>query len=420
MPTVVLIGTLDTKGREYRYLKQCLQIAGLDVLLVDVGVVGEPTVVADISARDVAAAAGTTIEQLRFSREGSDTRAVALAAMQRGAIAVAKRLHGQGRCDALLGAAGSGGTTIISGVMQAMPLGLPKLLVSTMAAMSLSAFAGTRDITVMHAVTDIAGLNRFSRRILRNAAFAAAGMAKGAASSGAEPVINPLVAITMFGVTTPGVLRVQDRLHAAGFETIVFHAVGSGGRAMEDMIAEGLVDGVVDYTVSELTDELLGGVFTAGANRLEAAGKMGIPQVIVPGAIEVLNFGPRATVPPRFDTPARRLIVHNPHVCAVRTTKEEAVQLARVMAEKLNKAIGSTAVMVPLLGFDKYQQRPDGPYIDPEADDAFLVTLRNALRSDIRYREEQLNINDPEFADATVETFVELWQRHRTPTPSAA
>jgi uncharacterized protein (UPF0261 family) len=185
-------------------------------------------------------------------------------------------------------------------------------------------------------------LNRVSRQILRNAAFAAAGMA---ASGQVPPSSRPLVAVTMFGVTTPGVLQVERRLQEAGFETITFHAVGSGGRAMEEMIESGLIDGVVDYTISELTDELLGGIFSAGPTRLEAAGKAGIPQVIVPGAIEVLNFGPRASVPPRFDTPERRLIVHNENVTAVRTTRGESESLGRIVASKANLAAGPVAVM---------------------------------------------------------------------------
>jgi uncharacterized protein (UPF0261 family) len=258
----------------------------------------------------------------------------------------------------------------------------------------------------MQSVTDIAGLNRVSRQILRNAAFAAAGMAR---SGRLAPATKPLVAVTMFGVTTPGVLQVERRLQEAGFETITFHAVGSGGRAMEEMVAAGLIDGVVDYTISELTDQLLGGIFSAGPNRLEAAGRAGIPQVIVPGAIEVLNFGPRATVPARFDTPERRLIVHNENVTAVRTTRAEAESLGQIVAEKANLAKGPVAVMVPLQGFDSYQQRPDGPWIDAEADDGFYIALRQTLDPRIPLVELEANINDKAFADAVAERFCALW-----------
>jgi uncharacterized protein (UPF0261 family) len=411
MGVVVLIGTLDTKGREYQYVRECLAAAGAEAILIDVGVLSDPAVVPDISAAQVAAAAGSAIEELRFTREGSDTRAVALEMMRKGALAIVRDLLAEGRCDAVLGAAGSGGSTVISGVMRELPLGLPKLLVTTFASGAQS-FFGTRDLTLMHAVTDIAGLNRFSRTILANAAHAVVGMI--ARLPPEEPAAKPTVAITMFGVTTPGVLRVQDRLHEAGFETIVFHAVGSGGRAMEQMVDEGLIDGVVDYTTSELTDELLGGVFSAGPTRLTAAGRRGIPQVVVPGAIEVLNFGPRDTVPPAFDTPERRLVVHNPYVSAVRTLKPEAVELARIISRRLQESVGPIAVLIPTMGFDSYQRRPDGPFIDEEADQAFCNELRRTLRPDIAQLELALNINDPAFADHVAETFLELWRARRS------
>ena len=406
MGVVVLIGTLDTKGREYQYMRECLFAAGAEVVLVDVGVLGDPAVRPDVSAPEVAAAAGAKLEDLRFTREGSDTRAVALDAMRKGALAIVQGLMAEGRCDAVLGAAGSGGSTVISGVMRELPLGLPKLLVTTLVSSAASLF-GTRDLVLMHSVTDIAGLNRFSRIILQNAASAVVGMmSKVAVEDVAE---KPVVAITMFGVTTPGVLRVQDRLIASGFETIVFHAVGSGGRAMEQMIDEGLIDGLVDYTTSELTDELLGGIFSAGPARLTAAGRRGIPQVVVPGAIEVLNFGPRNSVPAAFDTPERRLVIHNPYVSAVRTSRAEAVELARIMSRRLDASRGPTAVVLPLAGFDSYQKRPDGPFIDEDADSAFCAEVRQALNPRIRCEELALNINDPAFADQVAAIFLELW-----------
>lgn len=406
MGTVVLIGTLDTKEREYRFMRDCLRGMGVDVLVIDVGILRDPEMRPDITAAEVAAAAGVDLRDLRFSKEGSDTRAVALDTMRKGAAVILRRLLAEGRCQGVLGAGGSGGSTVIAGIIRELPLGLPKLLVTTMAT-SAAAFFGTRDLAVMHAVTDIAGLNRVSRLILRNAAGAVAGMVS--APPGEEDDKRPVVAITMFGVTTPGVLRLQERLGQAGFDTITFHAVGSGGRAMEEMIEEDLIDGVVDYTTSELTDELLGGVFSAGPTRLTAAGRRGIPQVVVPGAIEVLNFGPRDSVPKEFDTLERRLVVHNPYVCAVRTSKGEAVDLARIMSARLNAAAGPTAVVVPLEGFDSYQKRPDGPFIDEDADTAFCDELRRTLRADIPFEGLPLNINDPAFADRVAERLVGLW-----------
>jgi len=315
MPEVALIGTLDTKGREYAFVKARLVDAGVTPLLIDFGVLGEPPIEPDVTAADVARAAGENLQNLRFAREGSDTRVVALAAMERGLVAIVQRLYDEGRCNGVFGLGGSGGSTAISGAMRAVPLGVPKLLVSTMASGNVGSYIGTRDICIMHSVTDIAGLNRVSRAILTNAANAMAGMVLGTAHP-IEVANKSLIAITMFGITTPGVLRLVQNLESSGFETIVFHAVGSGGRSMEELIEEGLIDGVVDYTVSEITDHLLGGIFDAGSDRLQAAGRRGIPQVVVPGAFEVLNFGPRDSVPARYDTSDRPLVVHNPNVCA--------------------------------------------------------------------------------------------------------
>lgn len=402
MPTVVLIGTLDTKGREYAFVRDRLVDAGVTPLVVDCGVLGEPPFVPEVTAADVARAGGSDLGALRFGREGSDTRAVALAAMERGAVAIVGRLRAEGRCDGVLGLAGSGGSAVISAAMRALPLGVPKLLVSTMASGNIAAYVGSRDLAVMHAVTDIAGLNRVSRAILTNAALAIAGMVQGRSTAHAGG--KPLVGITMFGVTTPGVLRIVARLEAAGFETIVFHAVGSGGRAMEELIEEGVIDGVIDYTISELTDELLGGIFSAGPRRLEAAGRRGIPQVVVPGALEVLNFGPRTTIPPAYDRPERRILIHNANVSAVRIDREESVRLGTILADKLNAARGPTAVLLPLKGLDSYEA-PGGPFADPDADEALFAALRARLRPEIPVTAIEANINDLAFADAAADTF---------------
>jgi uncharacterized protein (UPF0261 family) len=413
-PVVVLVGTLDTKGPEYAFVRDRLRAAGVTVTVVDVGVLGEPGFEPDISAQAVARAAGTELADLRFTREGSDTRAVALATMERGAIAVIRDLDARGRCAGVMGLGGSGGSTVISGVLRSLPIGVPKLLVSTMASGNVRNFIGTSDICLVYSVTDVAGLNRVSRRVLTNAANAMAGMVLGAAADADDDV--PLVAITMFGITTPGVLRIEAALEAAGFESIVFHATGSGGRAMEEMIDAGLIDGVIDYTTSELTDELCGGVFSAGPNRLEAAGRMGIPQVVVPGALEVINFGPRDTIPARYDVPERRVVIHNPSVSAVRTNAGESAQLGALLATKVNAATGPTAVLLPLRGLSKYEA-PDGPYVDPEADAALFAAIRATLREDVTCREIDANINDPAFADTTVETFLDLWTGHRPLPP---
>jgi uncharacterized protein (UPF0261 family) len=408
MGTVVLVGTLDTKGPEYAFVRDRLRELGVDVAVVDVGVLGEPSFPPDVSAADVARAAGTEIADLRFTREGSDTRAVALATMERGAIAVVDGLRADGRCDGVMGLGGSGGSTVVSGVLRSLPVGVPKLLVSTMASGNVRTFVGTSDVCLVYSVTDVQGLNRVSRKVLANAAAAMAGMVRALGTEQAAE--TPLVALTMFGITTPCVQRIQAALESNGFETIVFHAVGSGGQAMEAMVDAGLIDGVVDVTTSELTDELCGGVFTAGPDRLTAAGRRGIPQVVVPGALEVINFGPRASVPARLDVPERTIVVHNPSVCAVRTNAAESAELGRILATKVNAATGPTAVLLPLRGLSKYEA-PGGPYVDPEADAALFDAIRATLRPGIELREVDANVNDPEFADAAVETFLRLWEQ---------
>ena len=407
-PTVVLVGSLDTKGREYAFVRERLERAGLRTLVVDFGVLGDPPFRPDVSAAEVARAGGAELAELRFSREGSDTRAVALAAMERGAAKIVRELYDEGLCQAVLGLAGSGGSTVASGAMRALPIGVPKLLVSTMASGNVGLFVGTRDVCLLHPVTDVAGLNRVSRRILANAANATAGMVLGEAPDEGDG--KPLVAITMFGVTTPAVLRLQSALEADGFETIVFHAVGSGGRAMEEMIDEGLVNAVIDLTTSELTDHALGGIFDAGPDRLEAAGRAGIPQVVVPGALEVLNFGPRATIPPALDVPERRVVVHNPSVSAVRVNRDEAAELGRLLACKVNAATGPVAVLLPLGGLSKYSAS-GGPFVDPAADEALFAAVRETLREDVPLVEVEANVNDGPFADAVVAAFRDVWAR---------
>ncbi len=410
MPTVVCIGTFDTKGREYHYVKNCLEEAGVLPLMVDFGVLGDPPFEPGIGAKEVALAGGTELASLREDSKKEEARAKALDKMTTGLKQILKDLVREDRCDAVFGLGGSGGTSVISSVMQTLPLGVPKLLLSTMASGDVSPYIGTKDICIMYSVTDIAGLNRISRPILRNAAFGIAGMAKGGAPEKVDE--QPLIGLTMMGITTPGALRIIDRLEGEGFETVVFHANGTGGRAMEGLIKEGLIDGVIEYTLREITAYVLGGEFHAGPDRLLAAGAEGIPQVVVPGGIEVLNFGPRDTVPEKYDKPERQITIHNPFVCAARINKEESVLLGEILADKLNKTTGPTAVVVPLDGLDMYQEPPDGHWRDKEKDQAFIDSFRSNLREDIEFIELDAYINDHDFADATVDKFLELWQEH--------
>jgi uncharacterized protein (UPF0261 family) len=415
---VAVAGTLDTKGVEYEFLRQCLIAQGVRPLLIDFGILGDPNLTPDVSAADVAREAGTALADIRFGVEGSDTRAVALDAMARGLTSILQRLVQDGTCHAVMGLGGSGGTTVLSHAMRRLPLGVPKLIVSTMASGNVGDIVGGRDITMMYSVTDIAGLNRFSSQILANAAHAVAGMAKGvdAARAFSREHEQPLIALTMFGITTPAVLGIRERLERSGFDVIVFHATGSGGRAMERMIDEGEIDGVIDCTLAELCSEALGGIFSAGPGRLTAAGRRGIPQVVLPGAIEVLNFGARDTVPRHLDTPERKLIVHNPHVCAVKATPEELGRLGRTVAERLTPSQGPTAVVLPLLGLDAYEA-VDGPWHDPGSDAVLFAAIREHLRPDIPVVEVRANINDPRTATVAVDTFLDLWRQHEARHP---
>lgn len=410
-PVVAVAGTFDTKGAEYAYLRSCLVEQGVKPLLIDVGVLGDSDLEPDVPAAEVARRGGSELADIRFAVEGSGTRAVALETMAKGLAVVLTELARDGACDAIIGLGGSGGTTVVSHAMRELPLGFPKVLVSTLASGNVSEIVGGRDITLMYSVTDIAGLNRFSTQILANAAHAVAGMANGAAAARARSLEHsrPLVALTMFGITTRAVLGIRQRLEASGFDVIVFHATGSGGRAMERMIAEGEIDGLIDCTLAELCSEAFGGIFSAGPQRLTNAGIRGVPQVVVPGSIEVLNFGARHTVPAHLDVPERKLIVHNPHVCAVKASADELTHLGRVVADRLSHAVGPTAVVLPLRGLDAYEAL-DGPWHDPATDAVLFNAIRENLRQDIALVEVDAHINDDAFAERCVEVFKGLWQ----------
>ncbi len=410
MATVVLVGTLDTKGVEYGFVKECIQETGCEVIVVDTGVLGEPPFPPDISAAEVVGMGGVDLQSIRYGREGSDTRAVAIEAMSRGLEVCLAKLVAEGRCDAVFGMGGSGGTNILSAAMKTLPLGMPKLLLSTMMSGDVRPYVGGTDMAMMYSVTDIAGLNSFSRLILANAAHAAAGMAscRAAALEKSQGAKKPLVGITMFGITTPGVLHMRDLLEEKGFETIVFHATGSGGMAMEDMIRHGFIDGVIDFTTTELCDYNYGGAFSAGPDRLTAAGERGIPQVIVPGALEVLNFNGVACVPPDKNIPSRKLIIHNPTVCAVKATDEELTALGTELGSKAARAKGPTEVLLPLGGLDKYEA-PGGPWESEESDRVLFDAIHRAVDGAVPVRELEGNINDPVFSEAAVDTFLRLW-----------
>lgn len=385
MATVVLVGTLDTKGAEYAWLRERVHGLGCDTVLVDVGV-GPSEVGADVSAEEVAEAGGTTLQALRDAGD----RGAAVTAMGEGAAIVLAALD---RVDAVLAVGGSGGSSIAARAVRDLPIGLPKLIVSTMASGDVSPYVGAKDVTLTYSVVDIAGVNRLSRLILGNAAAAAAGMAKAHAVPEPAPDERPLIGASMFGVTTPAVDAARERLDELGYEVLVFHATGAGGRALEGLVEGGLLAGVLDLTTTELADELVGGVLSAGPDRLTAAGRRGVPQVVAPGALDMVNFGPRGTVPERFAR--RRLYVHNPTVTLMRTTTEEMGELGREMASKLSAATGPTALFVPLKGVSALDA-PGMPFHDPVADVACFMALEEVAEAEML----DMHINDPEFGRA--------------------
>ena len=397
---VVIIATLDTKGEEAGFVRDRLRAAGLDTCLVDAGSQGPPTVEPDVPREEVFVSAGTTAAEVK--QAGDRGKAVARAAC--GITKVVGRLHAEGKVDGVFGLGGSAGTTIGSAAMRALPYGVPKLMVSTLASGQVAPYVGVRDVLMLHSVTDLCGLNRFTRRILENAAGAMAGMVTRKPLAASQPD-KPLITATMFGVTTPCVSAARQQVEKAGYEVLVFHATGTGGRTMEAMIADGLIAGVLDVTTTELADELVGGVLTAGRDRLTAAAIRGVPQVISVGALDMVNFGPPDTVPKRFE--GRRFYQHNPTVTLMRTTPEENDRLGKEIAEKASAARGPTAILLPLRGVSAIDKE-GGPFWWPEADRALFQSIRNWVGPGVQLVELDRHINDPEFAQAAADTLLAM------------
>lgn len=400
---VVLIGTLDTKGRELGFAREVLRRAGLETIVVDAGSLGPPAIEPDIPRDDVFRRAGSSAESARGRRD----RGAAVAEAARGAAAIVKELDDAGRVDGVLAVGGSAGTVIGTAAMRGLPFGRPKVMVSTLASGQVAPFVGGSDILMLYPVADIAGLNRLTRTALANAANAMIGMVRGASEKRPEDDDRPAVAATMFGVTTPCVERARGALESEGYEVIVFHATGVGGRSMEGLVRDGLIDGVLDLTTTELADELVGGILSAGPDRLEAAGRRGVPQVVSLGALDMVNFGPRASVPERFR--GRTFHVHNEAVTLMRTTPEENAALGARIAAVLGRSSGPVAVLLPRGGISAIDA-PGGPFCDPEADAALFAALREGLAGHpgVRLIERDEHINDPAFAEAAARTLIGL------------
>jgi uncharacterized protein (UPF0261 family) len=398
---VALIGTLDTKGPEFRFVRGQLRQRGIETLVIDAGIQNAPTLEPDISRDELFAAAGTTASELRSRGD----RGFAVEAAARGAARLIAELWQQGKINGVLSLGGSAGTTIGTAAMRALPFGVPKLMVSTLASGQVRPFVGVRDILMMHSVVDISGLNRISRTVLANAAHAMVGMVTARRDETNDPSTRPMLAATMFGVTTPCVDDARQRLEDSGYEVLVFHATGTGGLTMESFIDDRLLDGVLDITTTELADELVGGVLSAGPGRLTAAARRGIPQVISVGALDMVNFGPRDTVPERFRD--RRFHQHNPNVTLMRTTPEENSRLGHEIAEKANAALGPTAIALPLEGISAIDA-VDQPFFWPEADAALFNSIRKHVRPNVRLIEIDAHINDPLFAQTAADALLKM------------
>ena len=395
---IVIVGTLDTKGAEHDFARGIIEDQGVDTHLIDAGVRGEPAVEADTPREEVVRRGGTELEELI----DADDRGEAVDTMARGAAAVAADLHEEGVLEGILSLGGSAGTTIGTTAMRALPYGVPKVMVSTMASGDTRPYVESRDIAMLYSVADVAGLNQLTRTVISNAALAVVGMTT--ADPDFETPDKPTVGVTMFGVTTPCVTEARALLEGHGYEVLTFHATGTGGKAMEELVEQGVIGGVLDVTTTELADELVGGVLSAGPDRLEAAGEAGVPQVVSVGALDMVNFGPRDSVPQEFED--RQFHLHNPTVTLMRTTSEENRELGRTLAEKVNRATGPTTVVLPTGGVSMIDVEGEDFY-DPEADAALFDAIRETLNDDVELIEAETDVNDPEFARTLVDALTE-------------
>ena len=398
---VVVIGTLDTKGPEVGFLRDEVARRGHTPLVIDPGILGLPAIAADVSREEVALAGGQELAALVAAGD----RQLCQRAMIDGLVAVVRRLHAEGRVDGIVAVGGAQGTAMATAAMRALPVGVPKVMVSTVACgqTTFGPYVGTKDVAMIHSVADILGLNRVTRRILAQAAAAVTAMAEVEAETGQGE--GELVAITQAGITTPGVMAVKERLEGLGFEVIAFHCNGIGGQAMEELVRDGAIKGVVDYSPHEVTDLLFGGLMPAMPGRLEAAGQMGIPQVLVPGATDIRLHGRPEELPE--DLRARAWVQHTPTHTHVRSSADEMAAVARWIAERLNAAQGARAVLVPEQGYSMLNRRGQVLY-DEAANRAFAAAMVESLAPEVELISLDAHINDASFAAAVVDTFLRL------------
>ena len=402
MATIAILGTMDSKGAEHAFVAERIRERGHRAFIIDVGTLGEPNLKPDITRDEVAAAGGIDLAAL----QGRQDRGESVAAMSQAAPIVLSKLVADKKIDGVISLGGGGGTAIGTAAMRALPIGFPKVMVSTLASGNTTQYVGVKDIVMFPSIVDVAGLNRISRQILTRAAGAICGMVEvGQASrlsrAGESPALpgddKPVIVASMFGNTTQCVQHAQTILEQAGYEVLVFHATGTGGRTMESLIESGMVAGVLDITTTEWADELVGGILSAGPTRLEAAARRGVPAIVTPGCLDMVNFGPPETVPAQFRE--RNFYQHNPQVTLMRTTPEESAQLGKIIAEKLNASKGRVTVLIPRKAISVISA-PGQKFHDPEADKALFDALKTHLRKDIAVIEMGCAINDAAFAEA--------------------
>ncbi len=407
IPSVYAIATMDTKGNELRFVADRLRSAGVSVVTVDVGTQRDPSITADVSRQTVAS----------FQRESDDSptasrpqeRGEAISAISRALTQFLVAEHKAGKLAGVIGLGGSGGTALITPAMRALPIGIPKLMVSTVASGDTSPYVGCSDICMMYSVVDVSGLNTVLRTILTNAAHAVAGMVRYRAEFQTE---RAALGMTMFGLTTPCVTAVRGELEPKGYDCLIFHATGTGGRAMEQLVASGLIRGVLDVTTTEVADFLMGGIFPCGPGRFDALIEAEIPCVLSLGALDMVNFGALSTVPDQYRE--RRLYMHNDQITLMRTTPEENRRMGRWIAEKLNCWRSPVALLIPEKGLSGLDA-PGKPFHDPEADAALFDELESAVQKsrDRTIQRLPFHINDPEFAERLTQTFLDLAGRSK-------
>ena len=396
MATIAVIGTLDSKGEEHAFVAELIRSRGHGTLLIDVGTGADPTVTPDVTRHEVAEAGGISLDEIIARKD----RGESVSAMSKAAPVLLSKLHAEGKIHGVISLGGGGGTAISTAAMRALPIGFPKLMVSTLAAGNTAHYLGTSDITMMPSIADVAGLNRLSKTIFTRAAGAICGMVEMEVDTSSN---KPLIVASMFGNTTACVTETQRILEEKGYEVLVFAATGAGGKSMEAIIESGMVSGVLDLTTTEWADELVGGTLTAGPTRMDAAAKANVPVVVAPGCLDMVNFGEKSSVPAKYDD--RSFYIHNPQVTLMRTTPEECAELGRILAEKTNAYTAPSAIMIPTKAISVISAEGQ-PFHDPAADEALFSTIRENATCEVV--EMDVEINNPAFARACAEKLLQL------------